>query len=124
MNSISYILVFLGGGLGSVTRFALSSWVKRMWPQDSLSPLVATLCANILATGIVAYLYFIGKPKTAADATVWLLGAVGFSGGLSTFSTFSLETYTLMQEGNWGLAAAYVLASLSTGFLILYILAR
>ena len=106
---MSYVLVFLGGGLGSMCRFALARWAL----TQSRSVLWATLAANVLACGLLA-VQVRGDAGLSAQHWRWMLG-VGFCGGLSTFSTFSLEAFTLFEDGRAGLALAYVAGSVLLG---------
>jgi CrcB protein len=94
---MKWVAVFIGGGLGSVFRFALSM----LLPMTGIFPW-STLLANGIAAGLLAWLFSIGI-KTNNDL-LWQLAAVGFCGGLSTFSTFSLETIQLFRSGQTGLA--------------------
>lgn len=91
MNQI--ILVFVGGGLGSLARYGLGKAFLK-WP--SVFPF-GTLTANILACLILGI--FAGwatlKP-TDSVATYRAFVAVGFCGGFSTFSTFSNDTIQLV----------------------------
>ncbi|MCX8080761.1 MAG: CrcB family protein [Bacteroidia bacterium] len=89
----SLLAVFLGGGIGSVLRFAIGIFCK---PFFSGFP-VHTLLANILAAAVFAFIYFNPKLFHFFSQRQDLLLA-GFCGGLSTFSAFSHETFVLFQE--------------------------
>lgn len=105
---LSWIAVFVGGGLGSLLRWRISLWI----PASGNFPW-ATFTANILASAVLAAaaIYFAGKGNQTANQG--LLVMTGFCGGFSTFSTFSLETFRLMDSGRFGLAMIYVLASVA-----------
>ncbi len=107
---MSYLAIFLGGGLGSVARFGLSRWAITAGKEV----LWGTLAANTLACLILGYLAFSIADESYSPNTRLLL-ATGFCGGFSTFSTFSLEAFALMQSGRSGLAALYVGLSLLLG---------
>jgi len=105
----SWIAVFLGGGLGSLCRFGIS---RLSFPFYNDFPL-ATLLANILASAVLGFAstYFLVK---SPNLPLWkLFVATGFCGGFSTFSTFSLEMVSMLQEGKMFVAVTYLLVSVS-----------
>ncbi len=112
---MQYLLVFIGGGLGSLCRFALARYNIS---HDQLIPL-GTLFANIISCFILGLViqYLLTKGESA---NVRLFLAVGFCGGFSTFSTFSIEILDLLREGLQLYALAYILLSLLTGVLAIY----
>lgn len=118
---MSYALVFLGGGLGSVLRFSIGRWATGAgWAATW-----GTLLANVLACALLGYL--VAEFQRAGDPWHWrLLLATGFCGGFSTFSTFSLEAVALLQDGRAAAAALYVGLSLALGLgtVALVLLAR
>lgn len=105
------LLVFLGGGLGSVCRWQLSTMI----PTSGFP--WATLAANSLASFILGWLAsnsnFGGGFEVMGlnSKQVWLLLGTGFCGGFSTFSTFSLESMKLL-ESNLPLGLANIGANL------------
>lgn len=108
MNNL--LLVFIGGGLGSITRYVISILVKRNF---NFTFPIATLFSNILSCIVLALTIFFFNEKITLSPSIKTLILVGFCGGLSTFSTFSLETVNLFKEGYSLYAAANILISLS-----------
>ncbi|MBU6340212.1 MAG: fluoride efflux transporter CrcB [Bacteroidetes bacterium] len=103
----SFFLVFIGGGLGSISRFALGLCLQ---PWASRFPL-ATLAANAIACFIIGVLTGLSS-SGALPNPYRLLLATGFCGGLSTFSTFTAETWQLLQSEQWLFAATNLILSL------------
>jgi len=111
---MNYVFVFIGGGVGSILRFALSNALGvYAFPW-------ATWIANMLAACVIGVLVGLGIREH--QPSYWLLLAVGFCGGLSTFSTFSLETLQLLRQGSWLLLTLQVFSSviLSVGAVYLF----
>ncbi len=103
------LLVALGGALGSVARYGVgvgaARWLGLDFPWG-------TLGVNVLGSFAIGVL----AARTHPDQESWrLLIGVGFLGGFTTFSTFSLESVRLMQQA-FPLAASYILASLVLAF--------
>lgn len=101
-------LVFIGGGLGSVVRFLIGKEILARY--TTVFPW-ATLGVNILASFVLGLMIatFSKKP----DGMQWLLLLVGtgFCGGLSTFSTFSYENFSLLQKGETSMFFIYTITS-------------
>lgn len=119
MNNI--LLVFLGGGLGSLARFGISEIVKNNF--KSSFP-IATLCSNILSCLILALMVGFFSEKVDASPAMKTLIIVGFCGGFSTFSTFSYETVELMRSGNMIYAIANILISVVVCIALVYFLSK
>ena len=104
---MNYLLVFLGGGLGSVCRFGIAQWLanyKLHFPW-------ATILANVLACLVLGALVGLAL-KSRVNAPMGFFLMVGFCGGFSTFSTFTNETFQLLATGDMGKALANVALSL------------
>ncbi len=105
---MQYLAVFLGGGLGSICRFLISKISIPYFDQFPIHTLIANLCSSAVL-GLLTGLFIV---KFADAPNEWkLFAATGFCGGFSTFSTFSLETFKLIQNQQLGLALLYVLLS-------------
>lgn len=116
LSTQNILLVFLGGGLGSVLRFWLSSVVVN---ASINKPYLATLAINVLAALVLGILFYL-KQKPDFSASLYILLAIGFCGGFSTFSTFTLEGFMLLTEGK---VIAFILYSLGSVVLCLGALA-
>jgi CrcB protein len=114
-------IVFFGSGIGGCFRYGIGLIFKSRAGEFPY----ATLSANVLACLIAAFFLHKILPETIENQTsLRLLMITGFCGGFSTFSTFSMETSTMMREGNWQGAVVYSLLSFSTGLAAFLIFAR
>jgi fluoride exporter len=102
-----WLLIFVGGGLGSLCRYALGALVQS---RAHLTFPVGTLVVNVLGCIIIgiAARYVLNMQT---DVVVRAAIMTGFCGGFTTFSTFSYETVGLISGGEWGKAALYIGAS-------------
>jgi len=105
----SLLAVFIGGGVGSVLRWAVS---MKMNPLNAHIPL-GTLMVNLIGGFIIGLAMAIFTRMTHLDPTWKLLITTGFCGGLTTFSTFSLEVVYLKHDGRCGWALANMLLNLA-----------
>jgi CrcB protein len=111
--SLSILAICVGASFGAILRWLLSSRLNSLLP--SLPP--GTLVANLLGGYLigVAVAFFASHPSLSPQ---WrLLVVTGFLGGLTTFSTFSVEVVTNLMETrlNWAFAtiAAHLLGSIA-----------
>jgi CrcB protein len=105
MNLVWYVAV--GSAVGGAARFALSSVIQQ---RAGTFP-VGTLVVNITGSLILGFLMRYALGSTSVSAETRALLTTGFCGGYTTFSTFSYETVTLVQDGDYRRAATYVLVS-------------
>ena len=106
---MQFLLVFIAGGLGSVLRYSLSFVFKN---QVTISLPIATLSANIISCIIFALVCWKFPMREAIPANIRTFVLIGFCGGLSTFSTFSFETFELIKRGDVMWAVANILLSI------------
>ncbi len=112
------LLVFLGGGLGSVARYGLSLALARpgqTWP-------LGTFTANVvggLAMGFLAG--WLAHAGGAGQVRWRVLLGVGVLGGFTTFSAYSLETALMIERREFGQAAAYSMTSVVLSIAALFL---
>jgi len=108
-NLLDIGLVFLGGGAGSTVRFLLGKGVNTL--HNHHFPF-GTLAVNVVACLVLGYVVGIADHRQIISPSARLFWTVGFCGGFSTFSTFSAETLTLIQNGFHLSTFIYITASL------------
>lgn len=105
---MNYVWIFIGGGLGSIARFFISDILSKY----NYNFPVATLIANFLASLILGFFLAQAIAGNGSDIKKALV-MTGFCGGFSTFSTFSVESFQLLQEGNYVYAIINILGSVA-----------
>lgn len=103
------VAIAAGGALGSVARFGLSSWVYALLGQSFPYGTFVVNVLGCLAMGILFVLF----TERFADSSVLRAGVlIGVLGGFTTFSSFSIETFNLFEQGEAAKAGLYILVSL------------
>ncbi|MCC6179789.1 MAG: fluoride efflux transporter CrcB [Chloroflexi bacterium] len=98
----------LGGFLGANVRFALGVWIAgRLGSEFPWG----TLLINVTGSLLIGVILTLLTEKIVADPAWRLLLVVGFLGGYTTFSSYTMEALVLVQEGEWLGAVGYVLGS-------------
>jgi fluoride exporter len=105
---MNYLLVFIGGGLGSVIRHTVNVVCPRfLGASFPYHTFIINITGSTIMGLIAGYLAFKGDAVQS-----WRLFLMtGILGGYTTFSAFSLDTAVLYERGEFGLAAFYVLGS-------------
>lgn len=108
---LNAVLIFIGGGLGSLARWGASGFVARHWGETFP---FGTLVVNVTGSFIIGVFGALTGPEGR-----WLVPVsfrqffmLGICGGYTTFSSFSLQTLTLAEDGQWFKAGANAALSL------------
>lgn len=102
---LSFLAVSVGAVIGANLRWLLGLWLNAGYHAVPLGTLVANLAGGWLIGLFIGYF-----SHGSALAPEWRLFAItGLCGALTTFSTFSLEMLSALQEGKWALALAGIL---------------
>ncbi|KIU53024.1 MULTISPECIES: fluoride efflux transporter CrcB [Pseudomonas] len=106
--------VSAGGIAGTLLRFAAGNWVNAHWPRHFY---LGTLAVNLIGCLLIGLLYglFLHRPLVPVELRAGLI--VGFLGGLTTFSSFSMDTVRLLESGQAPLAFGYASLSVVGGLL-------
>lgn len=112
MSVLGVVAVFVGSGFGALLRWGFGAWLNPLFPTLPLGTVAANLVGGLLVG--VASAFF----ATHGSGVEWRLFVItGFLGGLTTFSTFSLEVVTLLARGQYawafGAAALHLCGSLA-----------
>ena len=108
------LAVAAGGAAGSVLRFLTSAWVVAHWPRHYY---LATLAVNLLGCFAIGVLSAFFLTRTDLPLPLRIGLTAGVLGGLTTFSSFSLEVLRLLENGQLGTALALLLGSVAGGLL-------
>mgnify|MGYP003679604142 CR=1 FL=1 len=107
------LLVFLGGGIGSVLRYIISKSINPIFSNFFLG----TFLVNILGCLFIGVILGISLKDTFLTQNQTLLLATGFCGGFTTFSTFALENQSFLKNGDIVNFAVYTLSSVVVGII-------
>ncbi|MGB9154534.1 MAG: fluoride efflux transporter CrcB [Alphaproteobacteria bacterium] len=105
---MNFLLVFVGGGIGSVARYAMMKAIGRVISTDFPWHTLGVNLLGALLIGAVAQFFAL---RVSGVETARLLLVTGFLGGFTTFSAFSLEGALMWKQGDNMMLAAYVSAS-------------
>lgn len=108
MKIAASIAVFCAGG--GLARYYLSAWVYNLLGRGFP---YGTFVVNIVGAFFIGVLMELSLRSTVLSDTLRIGLTVGFMGGLTTFSTFSYETFRLLEDGQFAVAFANVLASVA-----------
>lgn len=118
MNYSLYAFIGLGGALGAIARYALSTWITQKYLHAFPW---GTFAVNIIGCFLLGIIYTLGTENPVINSDTRLFLSVGFVGAFTTFSTFSLEIFQVIRSGDIRIASFYVLGSLCIGLLALWL---
>lgn len=117
---LSYVWVSLGGAIGTAARFWLSGAIaERFGYTFPLGTLLVNVSGSFVIGALAAMADPAGRWSVAPSAREFLM--IGVCGGYTTFSSFSLQTLTLAQNGEWLHAAANVIGSITLCLLAVWL---
>ncbi len=111
------ILVFIGGGTGSIARYLASKYLNG---ANGTFP-YGTLTVNILGSFLIGIILGLALKNTMLSQNTVLLLATGFCGGFTTFSTFAYENHMFLKTGDFINFFLYTSISLVLGLLLVFI---
>ncbi len=103
------LAVAAGGGIGAALRYVIAGMVQQGAGDDFP---FGTLVVNVIGSLLLGFIVQIAEMKTGPGPWMKLFLTVGLCGGFTTFSTFSLESFRLLQDGSYLLAAGNIAGSL------------
>jgi CrcB protein len=113
---MNFLLVMVGGAVGSAGRYAVGkATLGAFGPDYPWGTLAVNLIGGFLM-GLLAGML----ARTGGSEHSRLLIGVGVLGGFTTFSAFSLDTVTMIERGQWGVAVAYALVSVVGSVIALF----
>lgn len=104
---LKILAVFFGGGFGSLSRFLLASYIVNFTERAFF---FGTLTVNIIGSFIIGIAWgFFERHEYLDNWRLFII--IGFLGGFTTYSSFALESFTLIKNGSYATAAMYILAT-------------
>ena len=116
MKTAATIALFCAGG--GLTRYYLSGWVYSLLGRSFP---YGTFVVNIIGAYLIGLIMELGLRSTVISDTLRLGLTIGFLGGLTTFSTFSFETFSLLEDGRFLVAFTNILASVAVCLLFTWL---
>ncbi|MDY8134139.1 fluoride efflux transporter CrcB [Aquimarina sp. 2201CG5-10] len=111
------LLVFIGGGTGSIARYLISKYLN----SSSSGIPYGTFTANILGSLFIGIILGLALKNNVISQNAVTLLATGFCGGFTTFSTFAYENHMLLKSGDLINFFIYAIGSFVMGFLFVFL---
>ena len=111
------LLIGVAGLMGTLSRYWLSGWADQRW--GATFP-IGTLGVNLIGCLAVGFLFHATEEKYLIDPAVRSAVLVGFLGGFTTFSSFAVQSFNLMRDGEVFYAGANILVSNVAGLILVW----
>jgi len=112
------IYIGLAGGVGTLMRYGLTEWTTRRFGETFPT---GTLVVNLLGCFLAGLLFYLMFDRYPVSATLRTVVFVGLLGGFTTFSAFGLQTFTLLRDGELGLAFLNIGVSNVAGLVMVWV---
>ena len=116
---MKYLLIVLGGGAGSLTRFLVSTAIVARY--GNRFPMAGTMAINISGSFVIGILMTLITERFDPTSNLRPLLVIGFLGGYTTFSSFEWETYFSVRSGAPWMAIVNVAGSVVLGYLAVWL---
>jgi CrcB protein len=113
-----FIAIFLGGGLGAITRYLIIDQINKANPN--IFP-YGTIVVNILGSLLIGIVYCLLISKITVNENIKVFITIGFLGGFTTFSSFNLDFFKLIESGNILMAISYAITTFITTIIAFYV---
>lgn len=111
------LLIGLAGLVGTVGRYGLSGMIARRFGETFPT---GTLVVNIVGCFLAGALFYLLQERFLVNETLRTVVMIGFLGGFTTFSSFGLQTFTLLRDGELWFAAVNMIGSNLLGLLMVW----
>lgn len=111
---LQYLLIGLGGFVGANTRYLLQQWTANQWGANFP---YGTLIINVSGSFMIGFFLTLATGRLNISPETRLLVATGFLGGYTTFSSFSYETFQLVERSGWWAAVLYFAGNSGLGLI-------
>lgn len=118
MQMPTILWIALGGGLGTLLRYVLASWLS-----TTLKPgfPFGTLAVNLIGCFLIGCIYGYFDKQTQDPGNWKTVLTIGFCGGFTTFSAFAIENLQLLRDGSYQIALLYIFSSVLIGLLLAFV---
>ena len=112
------LLLFAAGGLGTISRYAIATWVQRASSTDFPW---GVMTANALGSFAFGLIYSLAEEHNLLSGEARLILLVGFMGAFTTFSTFAFDTSQLIRDDRYLWAAGNMILNNAIGLSLVFL---